>query len=78
MLAVCCVFPGDYEVSVKFNDQHIPDSPYLVPVVAAVHDARRLALTGLQVRQDSSPRPAPRGHAQPAVNHHCCSCLPVV
>uniref|UniRef100_A0A8C5FXD9 Filamin B n=1 Tax=Gadus morhua TaxID=8049 RepID=A0A8C5FXD9_GADMO len=40
--------PGDYEVSVKFNDQHIPDSPYLVPVVATVHDARRLAVTGLQ------------------------------
>ncbi|KAG7270234.1 hypothetical protein CRUP_013951 [Coryphaenoides rupestris] len=40
--------PGDYEVSVKFNEQHIPDSPYLVPVVAAVHDARRLTLTGLQ------------------------------
>ncbi|XP_056130431.1 LOW QUALITY PROTEIN: filamin-B [Lampris incognitus] len=40
--------PGDYEVSVKFNDQHIPDSPYLVPVVAPVHDARRLTVTGLQ------------------------------
>ncbi|KAJ3602536.1 hypothetical protein NHX12_030289, partial [Muraenolepis orangiensis] len=40
--------PGDYEVSVKFNEQHIPDSPYLVPVVAPVHDARRLAVTGLQ------------------------------
>nr|XP_020466872.1 filamin-B isoform X2 [Monopterus albus] len=40
--------PGDYEVSVKFNNQHIPDSPYLVPVVAPVNDARRLTVTGLQ------------------------------
>ncbi|KAM4612801.1 filamin B a [Polymixia lowei] len=40
--------PGDYEVSVKFNEQHIPDSPYLVPVVAPVNDARRLTVTGLQ------------------------------
>ncbi|KAM3621534.1 uncharacterized protein V6R79_012576 [Siganus canaliculatus] len=40
--------PGDYEVSVKFNDQHIPDSPYLVPVAAAANDARLLTVTGLQ------------------------------
>uniref|UniRef100_A0A667XTF4 Filamin B n=1 Tax=Myripristis murdjan TaxID=586833 RepID=A0A667XTF4_9TELE len=40
--------PGDYEVSVKFNEQHIPDSPFLVPVVAPVNDARRLTVTGLQ------------------------------
>ncbi|XP_067360675.1 filamin-B isoform X2 [Channa argus] len=40
--------PGDYEISVKFNDQHIPDSPYLVPVLAPVNDPRRLTVTGLQ------------------------------
>ncbi|XP_062843022.1 filamin-B isoform X2 [Trichomycterus rosablanca] len=40
--------PGDYEVSVKFNDQHIPDSPYLVPVCAPASDARRLTVTSLQ------------------------------
>uniref|UniRef100_A0A8C2WE17 Filamin B n=1 Tax=Cyclopterus lumpus TaxID=8103 RepID=A0A8C2WE17_CYCLU len=40
--------PGDYEISVKFNEQHIPDSPFLVPVVAPANDARRLAVTGLQ------------------------------
>uniref|UniRef100_A0A3Q2DPS8 Filamin-B-like n=1 Tax=Cyprinodon variegatus TaxID=28743 RepID=A0A3Q2DPS8_CYPVA len=39
---------GDYEISVKFNEQHIPDSPYLVPVVAPVNDARRLTVAGLQ------------------------------
>ncbi|XP_060897717.1 filamin-B isoform X1 [Labrus mixtus] len=40
--------PGDYEIAVKFNDQHIPDSPYLVPVVAPANDARRLTVAGLQ------------------------------
>lgn len=40
--------PGDYEISVKFNDQHIPESPYLVPVVAPANDARRLTVTGLR------------------------------
>uniref|UniRef100_A0A672L8T9 Filamin B n=1 Tax=Sinocyclocheilus grahami TaxID=75366 RepID=A0A672L8T9_SINGR len=40
--------PGDYEVSIKFNDEHIPDSPYLVPVYAPVDDARRLTVTSLQ------------------------------
>ncbi|CAB1345835.1 unnamed protein product [Coregonus sp. 'balchen'] len=24
--------PGDYEVSIKFNDEHIPDSPFIVPI----------------------------------------------
>lgn len=46
---------GDYEISVKFNEQHIPDSPYLVPVVAPVNDARRLTVAGLQVRHEETP-----------------------
>ncbi|CAM4731422.1 unnamed protein product [Leuciscus chuanchicus] len=40
--------PGDYEVSIKFNDEHIPDSPFLVPVCAPEDDARRLTVTSLQ------------------------------
>ncbi|XP_056886681.1 filamin-B isoform X1 [Takifugu flavidus] len=40
--------PGDYEISVKFNDQHIPDSPFLVPIAAPANDARCLTVTGLQ------------------------------
>ncbi|KAJ0050245.1 hypothetical protein NL108_014312 [Boleophthalmus pectinirostris] len=44
--------PGDYEISVKFNEQHIPDSPFLVPVVAPVTDARRLTVSGLQLAAD--------------------------
>ncbi|XP_014344981.1 filamin-B [Latimeria chalumnae] len=40
--------PGDYEVSIKFNDDHIPESPFLVPVTAPSDDARRLTVTSLQ------------------------------
>ncbi|KAM3588274.1 uncharacterized protein V6R79_025306 [Siganus canaliculatus] len=40
--------PGDYEVSIKFNDEHIPDSPFLVPVATRCDGARRLAITSLQ------------------------------
>uniref|UniRef100_UPI00358E509D filamin-C-like n=1 Tax=Myxine glutinosa TaxID=7769 RepID=UPI00358E509D len=40
--------PGDYEVSVKFNDDHIPESPFLVPAIACSDDARLLTVTSLQ------------------------------
>ncbi|KAH0630144.1 hypothetical protein JD844_012814, partial [Phrynosoma platyrhinos] len=40
--------PGNYEVSIKFNDEHIPESPYLVPVIAPSDDARRLTVMSLQ------------------------------
>lgn len=40
---------GDYEVSIKFNDEHIPDSPFIVPVATLSDDARRLTITSLQV-----------------------------
>ncbi len=48
------LFAGDYEVSIKFNDEHVPDSPYLVPVYAPVDDARRLTVTSLQVRHEET------------------------
>uniref|UniRef100_A0A1A8AHI3 Filamin C, gamma b (Actin binding protein 280) n=1 Tax=Nothobranchius furzeri TaxID=105023 RepID=A0A1A8AHI3_NOTFU len=40
--------PGDYEVSIKFNDEHIPDSPFIVPIASLSDDARRLTITSLQ------------------------------
>ncbi|XP_078730303.1 filamin-C-like isoform X1 [Lampetra fluviatilis] len=40
--------PGDYEVSVRFNEEHVPDSPFLVPVGAPSDDARRLTVASLQ------------------------------
>uniref|UniRef100_A0A452EUB7 Filamin B n=1 Tax=Capra hircus TaxID=9925 RepID=A0A452EUB7_CAPHI len=51
--------PGNYEVSIKFNDEHIPESPYVVPVIAPSDDARRLTVlslqeSGLKVNQPAS------------------------
>ncbi|XP_051932354.1 filamin-B isoform X2 [Hippocampus zosterae] len=40
--------PGDYEIAIKFNDQHIPHSPYLVHVVAPTYDTQHMTVTGLQ------------------------------
>ncbi|XP_011298510.1 filamin-A isoform X3 [Fopius arisanus] len=34
--------PGDYRVGIKFNDQHIPDSPHKVYISPAVGDAHKL------------------------------------
>lgn len=45
--SVC--FPGDYEVSIKFNNEHVPDSPFIVPIATLSDEARRLTLTSLQV-----------------------------
>ncbi|XP_036803747.1 filamin-A isoform X5 [Oncorhynchus mykiss] len=39
---------GDYEVSVRFNEEHIPDSPFVVPVASPSDDARRLTVASLQ------------------------------
>ncbi|XP_046895507.1 filamin-B-like isoform X2 [Hypomesus transpacificus] len=41
--------PGDYEVSVKFNNEHIQDSPYLVPVYVPADKALGQKDTGLQM-----------------------------
>ncbi|XP_071657326.1 filamin-A isoform X2 [Patagioenas fasciata] len=40
--------PGDYEVSVKFNEEHIPESPFVVAATAPCVDARRLTVSSLQ------------------------------
>lgn len=41
---------GDYEVSIKFNNEHIPDSPFIVPIATLSDEARRLTVTSLQVQ----------------------------
>ncbi|KAM4721013.1 filamin-B isoform 2-T2 [Rhinophrynus dorsalis] len=40
--------PGDYDVIIKFNDEHIPQSPFLVPIISSSDDARKLTVTSLQ------------------------------
>ncbi|CAG7722272.1 unnamed protein product [Allacma fusca] len=34
--------PGEYRVGIKFNDQHIPDSPYKVYISPAMGEARKV------------------------------------
>lgn len=46
---------GDYEVSVKFNEEHIPDSPFQVAVTPSCEDARRLTIASLQVMHGEGP-----------------------
>lgn len=45
---------GDYEVSIKFNDEHIPDSPFIVPIASVSDDGRLLTVTSLQVSDSRS------------------------
>ncbi|KAE8293044.1 Filamin-A [Larimichthys crocea] len=47
--------PGDYEVSIRFNDEHIPDSPFIVPVASPSDDARRLTVASLQAPNNLPP-----------------------
>lgn len=34
--------PGEYRVTIKFNDQHIPDSPFKVYIMPQVSDAKKI------------------------------------
>lgn len=36
------LFSGEYRVGIKFNDQHIPDSPHKVYISPAMGDAHKL------------------------------------
>lgn len=40
--------PGEYLVSVKFNDEHIPESPFKVYITPSIGDARKLSVAALQ------------------------------
>ncbi|OQR80177.1 filamin-C-like [Tropilaelaps mercedesae] len=39
--------PGEYRVGIKFNDQHIPDSPFKVYVMPPVGDAAKIELANV-------------------------------
>lgn len=41
---------GEYLVSVKFNDQHIPDSPFKVYILPGAGDTKKLNVQNLQQR----------------------------
>ena len=42
------LFTGEYYVSIKFNDEHIPDSPFRVPITPSIGDARKISISALQ------------------------------
>lgn len=60
--------PGDYEVSIKFNNEHIPDSPFIVPIATLSDEARRLTVTSLQVSSRTHMHTST--HTYTAVNSH--------
>lgn len=44
MLLSCLIISGAYRVGIKFNDQHIPDSPYKVYMTPGMADANKVML----------------------------------
>jgi filamin len=39
---------GEYMVSIKFNDEHIPESPFRIPITPSIGDARKVSVQALQ------------------------------
>jgi len=50
--------PGEYLASVKFNDQHIPDSPFKVHIAPGSGDIRKLTVQSLQEQGLQINKPA--------------------
>ena len=50
--------PGEYLVSIKFNDEHIPDSPFKVDVSPSIGDARKISVSALQQKGLQLGKPA--------------------
>ncbi|KAK6175823.1 hypothetical protein SNE40_014209 [Patella caerulea] len=50
--------PGEYLVSIKFNDEHIPDSPFRVPISQSIGDAKKLSINALQDKGLQVGKPA--------------------
>merc|ERR1719431_796281 len=39
--------PGEYSVGIRFNDQHIPGSPYKVYILPSADDAERVRMSNV-------------------------------
>ncbi|XP_059469559.1 filamin-A isoform X2 [Neocloeon triangulifer] len=50
--------PGEYRVGIKFNDQHVPDSPYKVYISPALGDAHKLEVAQFPDAGVSVEKPA--------------------
>ncbi|XP_052286873.1 filamin-A-like isoform X5 [Dreissena polymorpha] len=68
--------PGEYLISVKFNDEHIPESPFRIPITPSIGDARKISVSALQHKGLTIGKPcsfvvnfngAPRGRLQARV-----------
>lgn len=49
---------GEYGVHVKFNDQHVPESPAMVQVLPISRDAKKVTIVGLRDRGLDVDKPA--------------------
>ena len=52
-----CPEPGEYQVSIKFNDEHIPESPFNVVIGTPFGDAKKLTIHSLQAKGHSVNQP---------------------
>ncbi|XP_052780237.1 filamin-A-like isoform X2 [Mya arenaria] len=68
--------PGEYLISIKFNDEHIPESPFRVPISPSIGDARKISVSALQQKGLAIGKPcsfvvnfngAPKGRLQARV-----------
>jgi filamin len=44
LVVPCHITAGEYRVGVKFNDLHIPDSPYTVYISPQLGDAKKVEI----------------------------------
>ena len=45
-----CPEAGEYQISIKFNDQHIPESPFNVSIVPPFGDSKKLTIHSLKTK----------------------------
>jgi len=45
-----CVYAGEYGAHIKFNDEHVPESPTMVRVLPLSRDAKKVQIVGLRDR----------------------------
>ncbi len=46
-LLILLFFIGDYSIAIKFNDEHVPGSPFNVVITGDEMDAKRLSVMPL-------------------------------
>lgn len=52
-----CGEPGEYQVSIKFNDEHIPDSPFTTYISPPIGDAKKITVHSLRTKQVDINKP---------------------